>query len=181
MQHTFSLTPQTSRTLSWMFLAFWALMFAAIFFRNLPTSVLYQDLVQSLDQEVLTPLGFYHRGWGMFPGPTSQTIIVQLRYTYADGSEEIKEYFPLRSSMKRSAWNEVMEDIAIRDDNNDFRGSYQKGFFAYECRTVTNESQVALARIAIEQAVINQQELYANGGYPQRPPQFFTKTQHTCL
>jgi hypothetical protein len=163
-----------------LFLCICILGMTGLFFRNIPSSVPYQDVVKPFDDAIFTPLGFYHRGWGMFPGPTSQTISVRLRYIYKDGSEELKNYFPLRSSFKKSVWNEVMEDLAIRDDNNDFNGSYQRGFFTYECQNAHNTTNTALRSLRIEQATLNQQELYSNGGYPYRDLQFFIKKEHLC-
>jgi hypothetical protein len=162
------------------FLCFSLIFMGAVFFRNLPGSVVYTDLVEPLDSSTLTPLGLYHRGWGMFPGPTTHTLVTRLRYIYTDGSIEIKDYFPLHSSLKRSVWNEVMEDLVIRDDNNDYNGYYQTGFFNYECRTLTSTGGSQLKSIAIEQDSISDQELYDTGGHPYNGLEYFTKKQYTC-
>jgi hypothetical protein len=119
--------------LCWLALFGWFVFFLGLFARNLPDNALRRAM-EPFDREVLTKLGMYHRGWGMFPGPGTGTFIVQARWIWFDGSSQVVQYFPLRSSARRSVWNEVMEDLAIRDDNNDTGGAIITGYFRYQCK-----------------------------------------------
>jgi hypothetical protein len=87
----------------------------------------------SIDKYFFYPFGFFHRGWGMFPGPGTGASINRVAYFNKDGSVDYTYYFPRVASIVPSVWNEVMEDIMIRDDNGDAKGYIKRGYFQYNC------------------------------------------------
>src|SRR5689334_16890933 len=91
----------------WVNLLFWIFLLSCAFLRNAPSSGL-RNSIREIDKFVLTPLAFFHRGWGMFPDETRGALATRLRYTYLDGTEVVHDYFPLKSSFWPSVWNEVM-------------------------------------------------------------------------
>ncbi len=64
----------------------------------------------------------------MFPSVTTGASLLRLRYRYANGTDEVHDYFPLHSRWYPSVWNEVMEDIGFRKDTDNSEHSIRNGF-----------------------------------------------------
>lgn len=162
-------------------LIFWIIFTLACITRNTP-AVGLKNLTKPIDEYLLTPLGFFHRGWGMFPSVTTGASLVRLRYTFMNGTETIRDAFPLRSRWYPSVWNEVLEDMLVRDDNGDINGLFQKGFFEYECKHALGPSHASglLKTLTVESSFVTLHQLFTNYGEPYQQPIYNQVRTYSC-
>ena len=160
---------------SWANLIFWLFFSFALFFRNLPWTLPVNRSLQWFNDHAETPLGLYHFGWNMFDGRITSTPRGIVRYYYADGSTESWDFFPLRSSMARNVWNEVLEDFVFRD-SNPVNHTAATGFILYECKHHPGNP----TGIDLMSNYTPLTDLWANGGYPSRDPAWTFVRSERC-
>jgi hypothetical protein len=149
--------------------------------RNMPQGAI-KALYNPIDQYMLSKLGFFHRGWGMFPTVTKGAAIRRVRYAFEDKSEIIHDFFPLRSSIAPSVWNEVMEDMMARHDSGDQNNYVLNGFIKDACLHLEkpHHASGALKTIYFESAFVPLYELFTNYGIPYQSPRYEAYATYTC-
>ena len=171
----------TARTIKIINLLFWSMFMACCIIRNTPSPGL-RSLTAWFDRKILTQLGFFHRGWSMFPYITNGASLARHRFIYTDGHEVIYDYFPLRSRWYPDVMNEVMEDLSVRDDNGDTTNQFRNGYLEYSCAHTQGPyaSSGPLKQIVIESAFVRLHELFTNYGEPYAPLTYSPIITYTC-
>jgi hypothetical protein len=149
--------------------------------RNMPQGAI-KTLFNPVDQYVLSKLGFFHRGWGMFPTVTKGAALRRVRYVFADNSEMIDDFFPLRSSIAPSVWNEVMEDMMARHDSGDQSNFVVNGFIKDACLHLAKPHQASgqMKTVYFESAFVSLYELFTNYGAPYNQPRYTPYATYSC-
>ena len=173
--------PQSSRIFRWLNLLFWVVFTFGCLLRNAHQSSL-TDLNAKFDQYVLTPLGFYHRGWGMFPSLTKGASLARVKLVYRDDSEEIEDYYPLRSRWYPDVYNEVMEDIFWGHDTNANDEIRRRGYFLFTCKTQHSIDPAAgpLKSISFESSYVPLYQLFTNFGEPYKKLSYSSFRSFKC-
>ena len=100
---------------SYLFFVCCWLIIASLFLRNLRynTANPLVSLSETWTGRTQTMLGVAHHGWGMLLGPFTQTFVVNVHYTFTDGTIRNWNVFPVRQGFEPRVWNETGEDLFI--------------------------------------------------------------------
>ena len=123
----------------------------------------------------MTYFGFFHRGWMMFKDPALGASVYRIKYQLKNNKVRFQDVFSRYATFFPSVWNEVYEDLVVRDDNNDTNGIIRKGFLDYQCNNIND-----IENISFEMAWIPLEDTLSKVNYKFSELSFQTIYNYNC-